>query len=64
MHHPLITITDLAKLTLKEVLELEARLRDILANDPALTETDRANISGSLQGIAVMTQMRLSLGYV
>ena len=51
MHHHLIHGTELSTLTIHELRELEAKLRQILHHDTSLTDRDIAIILTSLRNI-------------
>lgn len=63
MHHQLIRIDDVTHLTTRELRELDAKLRHILAHDIGLTDRDIAVILASLTNIRVAFALRhMTLG--
>ena len=56
MHHHLIQGTELSPLTIHELRELEAKLRQILHHDISLTDRDIAVILASLANIRAASQ--------
>lgn len=62
MRHMLIRIEELEMLTDRELDELEARLRCILQNDPALTEVERGCLTRSLDNVHTARELRRPTG--
>jgi hypothetical protein len=58
MHHHLIHGTELSTLTIHELRELEAKLRQILHHDTSLTDRDIAVILASLADIRAAWNLR------
>lgn len=57
-HHQLIRIDDVIHLTTRELQELDATLRQILDDDPSLTDRDVAIIMASLTNIRAAFDLR------
>lgn len=59
MPHPLITPTDLLKLSDFELELLDAALRRALEHDPTLTDRDRETLLRSVQSVRLIQAARL-----